>query len=165
MSSWCAFCHEGKNDGTGFEKRGESINYADRVTLGNFVVDAYNKSQSSDTMPNDQAPFQAIIRPMSSWMESMPINMSYAKKGVVEVCFGGVFMTTVQRIMDAPVGNWSVLIEGLSRGDNIEEGHFMERLWAGLLAPPIGKEKEKGLMANSVYIERKKENGFLGLIY
>jgi hypothetical protein len=79
--------------------------------------------QTLDMLHNDQAPFQAAIRPLSLWMESMPrINMWY-KKGVVEVCLGGVFMTTIQRIMDAPVGNWSVLIQALSQGDNIEEGH------------------------------------------
>jgi hypothetical protein len=59
----------------------------------------------------------------------MPVNVSYTTKEIVEVCFGGVFMTTVQGIMDAPpVSNWSSIAETLSRGDNIEKGHFMERL-------------------------------------
>jgi hypothetical protein len=140
---------------------GLASNYADRQTLGMFRIDEYKTP--SRTTNNDPPPFQARTRPLSSWTESLPISVSYTKKGVMEVCFGGVFMTTVQRIMDAPVGNWSAIIEALSRGDNIEEGHFMERLWAGLLAPPVGKEKERRLLAEKTLIFRKE--GYLGVIF
>ena len=36
-----------------------------------------------------------------------------------------------------PRGDWSALSTALLRGDNIEEGHYVERLWAALLSPPV----------------------------
>ena len=52
---------------------------------------------------------------------------------LVPVCFGGLFAATVSQI-EKGKSVWGKLENGLSRGNNIEEGHFVERLWAASLS-------------------------------
>ena len=40
-------------------------------------------------------------------------------------------------MLERPQRVWSRLTSLLSRGNNIEEGHYAERLWAALLSPPL----------------------------
>jgi len=54
---------------------------------------------------------------------------------VVPVCYGGTFAASSSNIGAVHKEFWPVLEESLRRGDNIEEGEFVERLWAALLAP------------------------------
>ena len=63
----------------------------------------------------------------------------------VPICYCGSFLTTVRQIRRAPIEDWSLLLQTLSRGDNIEEGHYMERLWAALLSNPLSFEEQKSL--------------------
>jgi hypothetical protein len=55
------------------------------------------------------------------------------------VCYGGSFGATASRLQMVPRQTWARIEALLSRGDNIEEGHFTERLWAGLLLPPMAE--------------------------
>ena len=126
-------------------------NYADKQSLGNFAMKIYRSAHNSP--PVDAAPFLATFRPMSLWTENMHVNASYSTEGIVEVCLGGVFMSSIERIENAPIGNWTTIVESLSRGDNIEEGHYMERLWGPLLAPPVPQEKQEVLRADEVEID------------
>ena len=53
------------------------------------------------------------------------------------ICFGGIFATYWGQIAskDAPLTleGWKAVTKDLSRGNNIEEGHFMERWWGDIL--------------------------------
>merc|ERR1712232_1481808 len=49
------------------------------------------------------------------------------------VCFGGLFAASVSQI-EKGKSIWGNLENKLTRGDNIEESHFTERLWAALLS-------------------------------
>ena len=40
---------------------------------------------------------------------------------------------------------WRGIRSGLSRGNNIEEGHYAERLWAPLLTPPLEPNESRAL--------------------
>ena len=53
------------------------------------------------------------------------------------VCFGGAFAATRSQIWARRAETWRRLSDALSRGNNIEEGHYSERLWGLLLAPPL----------------------------
>ena len=53
------------------------------------------------------------------------------------VCFGGAFAATRAQIWARRAETWRRLSDALSRGNNIEEGHYSERLWGLLLAPPL----------------------------
>ena len=46
--------------------------------------------------------------------------------------FGVCLRYTDNRTISIQDG-WASIAKSLSRGNNIEEGHYMERLWAGLL--------------------------------
>ena len=53
-------------------------------------------------------------------------------------CLGGSFAARRQEIrarMDR--ASWEAYASSLLRGDNIEEGHYAERLWGAFLAPPL----------------------------
>mmetsp|Transcript_24850 Transcript_24850/g.68515 ORF Transcript_24850/g.68515 Transcript_24850/m.68515 type:complete len:654 (+) Transcript_24850:88-2049(+) len=62
----------------------------------------------------------------------------YNKLDLVPMCYGGVFSTQWGQLSsgDAPITKhgWNVVTSALSRGDNIEEGHYMERWWGDILS-------------------------------
>jgi hypothetical protein len=138
---------------------GVGTNYADKAILGRFHIRKYKTKSKT----NSKDVFEATSRPLSAWTEKMPVNVTFTTNGIVEVCLGGVFMTTIRQILNAPVSDWNAIVTALSRGDNIEEGHYMERLWAVLLAPPLSSEKRKQILEDKTGI--KPRNGFLGFIF
>jgi len=64
------------------------------------------------------------------------------------VCYGGSFAAKVSHILRVkePV---TKLMKYLSRGDNIIEGHYAERMWAGLLSSRIPLEAQSKLLSLS----------------
>ena len=63
---------------------------------------------------------------------------SHHKHDLVPVCYGGVFATYWGQLAskDSPLTKvgWNAVVKALGRGDNIEEGHYMERWWGDLLS-------------------------------
>ena len=53
------------------------------------------------------------------------------------VCYGGSFAVRRESIVGVQRETWHKLSTALSREDNLEEGHFMERAWAAILSPPL----------------------------
>ena len=62
------------------------------------------------------------------------------QKPFVPVCYGGVFASTVSQIRRTPNDKWSVMEKSLSRRDNLEEGHFAERLWGPVLTKTLNSD-------------------------
>lgn len=63
---------------------------------------------------------------------------AYVEQDLAPMCFGGVFATQWGQLSSedsavTPHG-WKVIVDALSREDNIEEGHYMERWWFDLLS-------------------------------
>jgi len=104
----------------------KASNVVEKYVLAEFRLDIYAGARLKTS--ND---FVAPVRPLVKWLEwlkkqnavNLPMNHD-----LVPVCFGGNFMTTVESILRAPVGDWNPVVQSLSRGDNIEEGHYMERM-------------------------------------
>ena len=63
-----------------------------------------------------------------------------------QMCYGGSFATRREHIRRWPVALWQWFATQLSRGDNIAEGHYMARLWAALLAPPLSATREQAFL-------------------
>jgi hypothetical protein len=59
---------------------------------------------------------------------------------VTPVCYGGNFAVQASQLLTKPKDFWQNLEQKLSRANNIEEGHFMERTWAGILSRPFPSE-------------------------
>jgi hypothetical protein len=55
---------------------------------------------------------------------------------------------------------WRAAERSLSRGDNIQEGHYMERTWAMLLASPLEEYQVKAIKS---YSSRVFKRGYEGL--
>ena len=81
------------------------------------------------------------------------------------VCYGGAFAATRASIRQTSAASWRSLAASLERGDNIEEGHFMERTWAALLSePPSSSTGEALRQAASCVIQDRPWQGFLGTL-
>ena len=81
------------------------------------------------------------------------------------VCYGGAFVVRADRLLSRPVTLYQSLERSLSRGNNIEEGHFAERTWASLFVSPLSKDVLNGIYHQTV--ERvglnKCNNGYYGM--
>lgn len=128
--------------------------------LAEFELSSYAKTHDQRRGVRQTAGFTATHRPLRAWIASVGAELA-ARFGsnassagapletlrralarpLQPVCFGGSFAAATSRILSLPPTLWSVLRAALSRGDNIEESHFMERSWAALLAEaPDGRE-------------------------
>ena len=83
------------------------------------------------------------------------------------VCYGGTFATTRASVRRHPRASWERLTVALARGDNIEEGHYTERLWAALLSTPPSKEVASAVLAGAAgsYMHMRKRATTPGLYY
>ena len=99
------------------------------------------------------ADFQSAVRPLGRWFDRI-------RSDIVEpieppgklwpVCYGGNFGATRERIQAVPEALWERIRLALTRADNIEEGHFLERIWAGLLNPRLSPQDETLLLDHRV---------------
>ena len=115
-----------------------------------YDVETLNGYQSKDgyvRLDRDEkidVPFPSEFENFGEWIDSLDTNL---QSPFIPVCMGGMFSSTVSQLKKRK-SVWGTIENKLSRGDNIEEGHFAERSWAGLLSKPlspyaIDKLKEK----------------------
>jgi hypothetical protein len=93
--------------------------------------DQYAETQKMYSLdPKDETPF-SIHANMLQWVNEMNISIP---RPLTSVCYGGVFAVSVKRLLEIDKQIWRNLQSSLSRGNNIQEGHFMERAWSAMLA-------------------------------
>ena len=80
-----------------------------------------------------KAPFNSEYELFEDWIDELDTSL---QRPFSPVCLGGMFSTTYSQIKKRQLV-WDKMEMMLSRGDNIEEGHFAERSWAGLLSKPL----------------------------
>lgn len=80
---------------------------------------------------------------------------------ITQVCYGGVFAASVPRIKERGLAVWKHLEGELSRGDNIQEGHYTERSWAILLSKPLQPFQIEALRKYSTGLLHGNKNGSL----
>ena len=71
------------------------------------------------------------------------------RQEVVPVCYGGAFTVataSLHRAGSLTAAFWGAVATRLARGNNIEEGHMMERLWAPLLAAPTSEDAARRVL-------------------
>eukprot|EP00980_Cylindrotheca_fusiformis_P000091 scaffold19_cov114-Cylindrotheca_fusiformis.AAC.38 len=78
---------------------------------------------------------------------------------LVQVCFGGVFAASVRAIKAVDIEVWRTAEQSLSRGNNIQEGHYMERIWAKLLALPLEPYQVEALKNHTDMVFRRGYGG------
>uniref|UniRef100_A0A7S0JIW1 Uncharacterized protein n=1 Tax=Calcidiscus leptoporus TaxID=127549 RepID=A0A7S0JIW1_9EUKA len=72
-----------------------------------------------------------------------------AQEAYWPVCYGGGFVATRSAVTRVDRSVWARIVLSLRRGENIEEGHYMERTWAALLTLPLQPEEERALACAS----------------
>jgi hypothetical protein len=162
-------------------------NMAESVELGQYEMVYYSGARDEDS---NNYEFLSKQRPMWKWLEylntdtlmdphsslsssgapaidfSMSPNTIENQNQVIPVCFGGTFMVTIDRITHNDyVNDWTPFVQSLSRGDNIEEGHYMERLWGALLSKPLPVEIQQDWIRRRVrHFTRATCLSFTGLL-
>ena len=82
----------------------------------------------------DQAKFISNYKNLGSFVNSLHVDPF---PNVVHVCYCGVFAASVSNLKKTKSFCWNIAEEILTRGDNIEEGHYMQRSWGMLLSTPL----------------------------
>lgn len=106
--------------------------FHEKNSLFNFRIEEYNRNTKG--YKNDSVAFQSNFTNFGSFYDfyfQIPHHQE-----LVQVCYGGVFAASYQNIKNVDSSMWENVEKALSRGNNIQEGHYMERAWASLLATP-----------------------------
>ena len=135
--------------------------------LGGFRMDKYESFSATKKAPT---PFQSPVRPLRRWAKhtrAIPpraVDRIFDRK-LVPVCYGGQFAVVKENIERIGRKGFANLRDALRRGDNIEEGHFAERLWAALLTSkpfwPDFERIEKRLISLSGIVHNEPCDGML----
>jgi len=122
--------------------------YHDYSKLSKFALGGWAREKRDK---NDK--FESKYDHLGDWVDQLNITLP---SPLIPVCYGGVFAATASQISKKKT-IWSSIEKSLSRGDNIEEGHFCERVWAGLLSKPLSKYAKKIIQEKST--ETMWDNG------
>ena len=98
--------------------------------------------------------FTSPIRPMGAWLKAMT-GVDLGTRGLWPVCYGGNFAAAKRNIERVGRKSWENLRQSLARADNLEEGHYAERAWAGLLSPPLPPAAEEALRSAAANVCRE----------
>ena len=135
--------------------------------LGGFSMDDY---KSFSTTKKALTPFRAPFRPLRRWAKHIQVIPPRAvdrifDRKLIPVCYGGQFAAVKENIERVGHKGFANLRDALTRGDNIEEGHFAERLWAALLTSkpfwPDFERIEKRLVSLSGFVHNEPCDGML----
>ena len=113
--------------------------FHDTNLLSEFHIESHTREgKKRDYVPpneKEKSEFAAVgFKNLGQYANFVGIDL---QKPFVPVCYGGVFATTLDQIRQIPTSAWSAIEKSLSRRDNLEEGHYMERLWAPILTKPL----------------------------
>ena len=118
--------------------QGTSISaFAQTAALDEFSMGHYNRAGVANVPTDlDAQPFKSSHKNLGAWRRHVGMRWT---SPVVSVCFGGMFAAKVKNIKSHRHALQQAL-DSLSRANNLEEGHFMERSWAALLQEPLSPE-------------------------
>lgn len=130
-----------------FRRGLSSSAYHLRDELFKFSIASYG-IRKKYTEHHDGVPFQSSFKNLGSFV--LDIFQDAAKPSyIVPVCYGGVFASTVENIKKVNRSVWDAADKALTRGDNIAEGHYMERSWALLLSTPLELYQTEGIISHA----------------
>ena len=99
---------------------------------------------------------------MQAWTTTVGVRLP---QPLTPVCYGGIFAANIERLLAVDMSVWRNIRHSLSRADNIEEGHFMERSWAGLLSiEPMPEIYLQKFLNNTAQCFRRNICGYRGHI-
>jgi len=127
-------------------------------TLLTFSISMYDHNEQG--YKNDQAKFISSYTNLGSFVNSLDVG---SFPNAVQVCYGGVFAASVSNIKKTNSSVWNTVEKILSRGNNIQEGHYMERLWGMLLSTPLLQFQADAMIKCTEFLSFK-HNHFRGCL-
>ena len=109
-------------------------------------------------------PFAASTQNLKKWFETS-LALSPPVRKIIPVCYGGVFATSTRSIRRHKSHLFDDIVASLARGDNIQESHYAERLWAYLLTAPFDNATLEKIVSVSSGFISKYDSGLLGTLY
>jgi hypothetical protein len=85
------------------------------------------------------------------------VGLSIPDIEAVPVCYGGAFAVKEKQFLKQPLDVWRKMELGLSRANNIEEGHYAERMWAAILTDDVSMETVSKAMVP--FVSKKMARG------
>mmetsp|Transcript_430 Transcript_430/g.640 ORF Transcript_430/g.640 Transcript_430/m.640 type:complete len:333 (+) Transcript_430:78-1076(+) len=128
--------------------RGGASQFHRTDVLGTFNLTLYRPKVQT----NDNSNFKSEFANMGGWLDKIGVSLP---SPFTSVCYGGSFAVKASRIAAVSSTTWNAIETSLSRADNIEEGHFAERTWSGLLSPPPTGAQNKILDERTTSINYK----------
>jgi len=101
--------------------------------------------------------FHSDFGRMGDWLKAMQASLPTP---ATPVCMGGVFAVSRQRIA-AGATMWPRIEQSLTRADSLEEGHFAERAWAGLLMN-VDRAVLEEIRCRAGFVQADDEMGYRG---
>ena len=99
-------------------------------TLQTFELSGYSRLERDSGTSFKNPAFKTLRDYDKTLNISLPMPLT-------PVCYGGNFAVRGSQISKKSKDFWQNLEYALTRADNIEEGHFQERSWAGILTKPL----------------------------
>ena len=108
--------------------------------------------------------FAVSTNNMRNWLET---SLAFAPpvQTIIPVCYGGVFATSTRNIRRHKTQLFDKIVASLSRGDNIQESHYAERLWAHLLSAQLDTLTLENIISLSDGFISNYDSGLLGTLY
>jgi hypothetical protein len=135
--------------------------YHDVGTLMRFRLKRYaSKNKGYNNIDAAPVPFASNYSNLGQWAAQLKLPLP---KTLTNVCYAGSFAATVSQMRKQDGSLWTKLEQSLSRGNNIEEGHYAERAWGSLLSNPILDYQANALRSYSNGIQQRNggEHGTL----
>ncbi len=173
-------CHEETNwvwsEGTPMHPICQISYFHDWDGLGEFKIEEYSRLRRDDRS-EFQSQTGGTLAEYAKHMGIMPHKLSNSVSGskidqigqsnkhtIVPVCYGGNFMVQSEQILSRSSAFWDRIESSLSRGNNIAEGHFIERLWGTILAKPLQQDLASTVLGQARYGVCGAEENHLGAL-
>lgn len=133
--------------------------FAYTAELDTFSSYSYNGGRVKGVV-RDHERFKSNYKNLGEWRRAMGMEWT----SIVPVCYGGMFAAKVKNIKAQVSISLLLALRSLSRADNLEEGHFMERSWAALLQNPLSAHNITAIQMHTRMVGKSLEWD-AGIIY
>jgi hypothetical protein len=108
-----------------------------------------------------EQPFSSKYRNLGVWVSDLGLALP---PDLTQVCYAGTFAASAKQIRKQPGTVWDAIERSLSRGNNIEEGHYAERMWATLLSNPLDDYQVAALRSYSHHQILRRRGSVFGAL-
>ena len=133
--------------------------YHDVKALFNFTIVEHVRNAKG--YASDGVEFKSVYANIGSFYDYLGAPAGPLPE-IVQVCYGGIFAASVSNIKKRDMSIWKAIEKSLSRGNNIQEGHYAERSWGYLLSTPLQPFQVEALRNHSDTFSSKE--GLLGML-